>query len=228
MGAQVDTIELGIGHSYVIKDEGAIIVDSGDTNKAKEFIEGVKKTSSNPEDIKLIVITHGHFDHIGTAAELKEITNAKIAMHEKEKEWLEKGLKPLPPGLSIWGSFLCVLMKAFFTPFRTIKPTKVDVVLDNNEFSLADYGIAGKVIYTPGHSSGSVSVILETGEAFVGDLAMNALPMTFRPGPPVFGDNMDMIKNSWKTLLNQGAKKVYPGHGEPFSVSVIEKELAIS
>ena len=226
MGAQVDTIELGIGHSYVIKDEGAIIVDSGDTNKAKEFIERMKKTSSNPEDIKLIVITHGHFDHVGTAAELKEITNAKIAMHEKEKDWLEKGLKPLPPGLNIWGSFLCVLMKAFFTPFRTIKPTTVDVVLDDNEFSLEEYGIAGKVIYTPGHSSGSVSVLLESGEAFVGDLAMNAPPMRFSPGLPVFGDDMDTIKNSWRILLDHGAKTVYPGHGDSFPVTVIEKALA--
>ena len=194
----------------------------------EDMIEGLYRLLLSKEDLPVNIGNPAEMTLLDLARRIKEITKSKIAMHNQEKDWLEKGLKPLPPGLSAWGNVLCVMMKTLFTPFRTITPADVDIVLDNNEFSLADYGIAGKVIYTPGHSSGSVSVLLETGEAFVGDLAMNTLPMTFRPGLPVFGDNMDMIKNSWKTLLNQGAKKVYPGHGEPFSVSVIEKELAIS
>ena len=225
MGVRIDTIPLGIGHSYVIKDQGAIIVDGGDTKKTNEFMQGLETISLKPEDIKLIVITHGHFDHIGTAAEIKKITGAKIAMHEREKDWLEKGLMPLPPGLSIWGTVLLGIMKIFMVPFRTITPTQVDIVLDDNEFSLKDYDILGKVIHTPGHSSGSVSVLLETGDAFVGDLAMNTLPMRFSPGLPVFGDSLEMIKNSWRLLLNQGAKMVYPAHGNPFPVGIIEKAL---
>jgi len=50
--------------------------------------------------------------------------------------------------------------------------------------------------------------------------------MRFSPGLPVFGDRMEMIKNSWRLLLNQGAKMVYPAHGNPFPVGVIEKALA--
>ena len=226
MGVQIDTIALGIGHSYVIRDQGAIIVDGGDTKKAKEFVKGIENISLKPEEIKLIVITHGHVDHIGTAAEIKEITRAKLAMHEQEKDCLEKGLMPLPPGLSMWGTVLLCIMKIFMVPFKTITPTQVDIVLDDNEFSLTDYDIAGKVIHTPGHSPGSVSVLLETGDAFVGDLAMNTLPMRFSPGLPIFGDSMEMIKNSWRLLLNQGAKMVYPAHGNPFPVGIIEKALA--
>ena len=86
--------------------------------------------------------------------------------------------------------------------------------------------VPGKIIHTPGHSPGSVSVLLERGDAFVGDLAMNTLPMRFRPDLPLFGDRMEMIKNSWRLLLNQGAKMVYPAHGNAFPVGVIEKALA--
>jgi len=146
-------------------------------------------------------------------------------MHIKEKDCLEKGFMPLPPGLNLWGMVTVGIMKAFMMPFRTINPTNVDIVLDDNEFSLTDYGIPGKAIHTPGHSAGSVSILLETGDAFVGDLAMNEFPLRFGAGFPAFGESIDIIKDSWSTLLEKGAKMVYPGHGDPFPVSVIEEAL---
>jgi glyoxylase-like metal-dependent hydrolase (beta-lactamase superfamily II) len=67
-----------------------------------------------------------------------------------------------------------------FLPFIRIPATDVDVVLGDEEVSLAEYGIPGKVVYTPGHSSGSVSVLLETGEAFVGAPAPQSRAAHFR------------------------------------------------
>lgn len=102
----------------------------------------------------------------------------------------------------------------------------MDIVLENEEFSLEEYGISGKVVYTPGHSSGSVSVLLETGEAFVGDMAMNKFPLRLSPGLPIYAENWPSLVNSWQLLLNGGAKTVYPSHGGPFSIDIIKKELA--
>jgi hypothetical protein len=72
----------------------------------------------------------------------------------------------------------------------------VDIVAGDEEISLVEYGIPGKVIHTPGYSLGSVSVLLENGEAFVGDLAMNMVPLRLKPGLPIFGDSLSIVKNS--------------------------------
>ena len=90
---------------------------------------------------------------------------------------------------------------------------------------MAEFGIHGKVIHTPGHSSGSISVLLETGDAFVGDLAMNGFPLRIGPGLPIFAEDLQKVKESWKLLLDMGVKNVYPAHGNPFSAEMIRKIL---
>ena len=85
---------------------------------------------------------------------------------------------------------------AMFTPFIHVPATTVDIILGDEDFSLAEFGIAGKVISTPGHSPGSVSVVLDTGDAFVGDLAMNAFPMCLSPSLPIFADDMQKVKDA--------------------------------
>ena len=157
--------------------------------------------------------------------DIKELTGAGIAMHHREKEWLENSLKPMPPGVTAWGRVFGKILGALVVPFVRIPPAKVDLVLEDGELSLAEYGIQGTVIHSPGHSSGSVSVLLETGEAFVGDLAMNAFPVRLGPGLPIFAEDTEMLEESWRMLLNRGARTVYPAHGDPFSIEVIREAL---
>jgi glyoxylase-like metal-dependent hydrolase (beta-lactamase superfamily II) len=110
---------------------------------------------------------------------------------------------------------------ALFTPFIHVPATHVDIILGEEAFSLAEFGIAGKVISTPGHSPGSVSVVLDTGDAFVGDLAMNAFPMCLRPSLPIFAEDMQKVKESWKLIFDCGVKTIYPAHGNPFSAEMM-------
>ena len=110
--------------------------------------------------------------------------------------------------------------------FVRIPPASVNLVIDDDGLSLEEYGIPGRVLHTPGHSSGSVSVLLDTGEAFVGDMAMNKFPLRLGPGLPIFAEDVETLKQSWGMLIQAGAKTVYPAHGEPFSIDVIQRALS--
>ena len=101
----------------------------------------------------------------------------------------------------------------------------VDIVLTDEEISLEEYGIPGKVFPTPGHSAGSVTVLLDTGEAFVGDMAMNGLPMRLGPGLPAFAVDLPKLKESWKSLLDRGVKTIYQSHGKSVSVEDMRKAI---
>jgi hydroxyacylglutathione hydrolase len=225
MGINIYPIPLGVDHCYIIQDKGIIMIDGGAPKKTKEFTKAIEKISIKPEEVQLIILTHGHWDHIASAKDIKEITGAKIALHHREKDWLENSLKPMPPGVTTWGHILGTII-GMFIPFVNIPAAHVDMTLKDEELSLGEYGIPGKVIYTPGHSSGSVSVLLETGDAFVGDLAMNKFPLRLSPGLPIFAEDWQKVEESWKLLLGQGAKMIYPAHGEPFSATIIRDALS--
>jgi len=224
MSVDIISIPLGFCQCYVLKGEGVVVVDSGVSKKGAVFTRTLEQKGIRLKDVKLIILTHGHYDHIGSASEIKLLTGASLAMHKAEVHWLENSLKPLSPGITAWGRFLNVL-QAPFIPFIKIPPSEVDVVIDDDGLSLADYGIPGRVVYTPGHSSGSVSIVLDTGEAFVGDLAMNKFPVRLRPGLPIFADDPTAVISSWKNLIKLGVSTIYPAHGEPFPISIIKKAI---
>lgn len=106
-----------------------------------------------------------------------------------------------------------------------IPSAEVELVIDDDGLCLKDYGISGRIIYTPGHTLGSVSVLLDSGDAFVGDLAMNKFPLRLGPRLPTVAEDRGKVKESWRKLLDLGVTTVYPAHGKPFSPEVIKKAL---
>jgi len=224
MTTEIHRLSLGFTNCYLIKQEGLILVDGGFPKKEKGFLKKLEELSIEPKDISLIVVTHGHYDHIGSINELKRLTGCEVAINQHEKDWMEQALKPLPPGVGLWGKIIVLIMKIYM-PLVKFPGTPADLVLEDKEFSLESYGIHGKVLYTPGHTSGSMSLLLDTGEAFVGDLAMNGLPMRIRPGLPVVAEDVGAVKESWRLLLESGARWIYPAHGKRFNADVLERLL---
>lgn len=222
---QIIPFQAGINTCYILKDKGAVLLDSAIPGCAESFSELLAKHEIKPEEIRLIIPTHGDFDHAGGAKELKELTGAKIAMHEKDKENLEQGIFHWPKGTNPWGKISRTLLMPFVKKVGKFTPANVDISVGDDGLSLEEYGIPGKVVYTPGHTYGSISVILDSGEAFVGCLAHNRLPFVLRPKLPIYAMDLELLKESWIRVINMGAKTIYPGHGKPFPVEKITKYL---
>ena len=225
MEPSIYPIHLGLSTVYAVKGEGVILIDGGFPRKLSNFKDGLAKASIQPKEIELIILTHGHWDHIGCTRDIKQLTGARVLMHGKDMHYLVEVKQASPTGFTPWGKVMSVPLN-LITSFIRIQTFEVDIVAGDEELSLSEYGISGRLIYTPGHTWGSVSVLLDSGEVFVGCLAMNLFPLRLNPGLPIWGDNIQLVKESWKKLLDMGAKTVYPAHGEPFPAQVMSKLVA--
>jgi hydroxyacylglutathione hydrolase len=227
MAPQIIPFESGINTFYLIKDEGAVLFDGGWSKGPSKFSDLLMKYGIQPDEIQLIVLSHGDFDHVGGTKDLKELSGAKVAIHEKDKSFLEQGIFNFPKGATRWGK----ISRSILMPLlrnKTLKGfpgVKADIVLDDNDFSLEPYGIKGRVVYTPGHTPGSVSILLDSGEALIGCLAHNRLPFVLKPSLPIFAEDISLVKKSWKKVIDNGSHTIYPGHGKPFPLDRIIRYL---
>ena len=222
----IQIIKVGIDNCCIIKHESTILVDAGMPGEFNKFSKGLKAIGINPKEIKAIVITHCHWDHIGCTKKIKDMTGAKVVVQKYEKNILVKGELAMPPGVTRWGKIFGAFINGWSKKF-TIEPCEADIVIGEEDYSLEEFGIKGKIVFTPGHSPGSISVVLGSGDAFVGDMAMNGLPLTIGPNLPIFAEDMSALKNSWRKLIAMGVKNIYPAHGKPFPVKKLIKKVVL-
>ncbi|MBN2635379.1 MAG: MBL fold metallo-hydrolase [Prolixibacteraceae bacterium] len=224
MKTQIFSLRFGINTCYIIRGEGTIMIDGGPSKAIEKFKKYLVKYSIIPNEIKLVVLTHADFDHSGSAGAIREITGAKIVIHENDRATLEEGRLNWPPGVTTWGKISHFILEPLMKNISPT-PTKADIVLKDSDYPLGEYGIDGKIIYTPGHTAGHVSVLMDNGDFFSGCMAHNIRLFTPGPGLPIYAEDIEQIKRNWKLIIDQGATMIYPGHGKPFTVEKIKKYL---
>lgn len=210
-------LPLGMGkvNCYLIRTGlGFILIDTGGPSNRKALQKALEEAGCPPGQLKLIIITHGDFDHTGNAAYLSKIFGARILMHRDDLGMVEAGdmfynrKKP---------NFLFRTLIPLFSGFGKADRFTPDLLVEDG-YDLAGYGIEARIVSIPGHSKGSIGILTAAGDLFCGDLLTNI-------GKPEFSslnDDPPTANLSLQKLVSLGIQTVYPGHGEPFPLHRVE------
>ena len=197
-------------NSYLVRtDQSFFLIDTGMTNARRKLDAALEHLCCNPGDLKLILLTHGDFDHTGNAAYTREKFRTQIAMHAGDSGMLENG--DMFWNRKIKNSLLIKLMPLFIR-FGNKERCTPDVLLADGD-SLLRYDLDAQVLNTPGHSSGSICILTASGDLFCGDLLSN----TEKPMLNSMMYDTEAGKSSFERLKAMPIQTVYPGHGQPFA-----------
>ena len=207
---RIHVLHDAVARFYLIESEDALfLVDTGMPGNARQVVERIAGFPGKP--LRLVFVTHAHFDHYGSAAPIRTETGAPIAVHRKDAVSMQRGETPLRKvrNLGRLGRPLWPLVDALW-PTPEADP---DLLVDNGS-RFDEVGLDARVVHLPGHTPGSSCLLLEKVYAFVGDLII-ARPWIH--GQRYFADDWDDVATSLERLKLLGPEMVFPGHGRPFS-----------
>ena len=208
---QIKRIPCGIVNCYLLSgDGGSVLVDACNPGMGETILSAIEGA-----DVKLILLTHGHSDHIGSAAYLREKLQAPIAMHAADVELITN-----PGARQLYGHTLLgrALARASATTMENagIPPFEPDVLLSDGD-DLSRYGVRADMIALPGHTAGSIGVLTEERDLIAGDAACHML----RPTVARIYEDRAAMEQSIAKMRQRGVQRLYVGHGSPFLLSAI-------
>ena len=208
---RVDEASANMAHSnvyLVIEGEELTVIDTGTAGNAKKIVDYIQKIGRQPSNVSTIILTHCHMDHAGSVKELKDLTNAKVAVHEEDADCVS-GKKPLPKPKN-------VLFRAV-SSFIRLTPVQPDIILKDKDK-------IGQliVIHTPGHTEGSIALLDQAKKTlFAGDtLRFDGEKLS---GPSEqFTLDMKKTKESIEKISALSFDIMLGGHGEPLKPNASE------
>ena len=213
------SLNLGICNCFLLRStSGYALVDTGLEKHGDKIFDALKQSGIAASEVKYILLTHGHKDHAGSAAQLKEVTGATVIAHALDAEIIESGVRQRPmtpaPGL-----LNLILFQLFVKDLLPVRPVKVDrCVVDGETLHELD-GL--QVIHTPGHSAGQIAFFWpqDGGLLFVGDAAANTLGLRLS----ISYEDLQLGKRTLTRLAKLPFSKACFGHGKTISSGASRK-----
>lgn len=208
-------------------ENGWVMIDTGYENSYVSVIKKLRNLLIQPEEIRYLFLTHAHDDHAGFLEEwMTKHPNTQVIAHEKAIDGLCRGQNSFDGGCSTLIAFLfCQLMVLLgngdhrYPELSEAHLSKIITLNEDNQ-AQAENALNGKVLFTPGHTEDSISLLVD-GNLFCGDAAMNGLPSSHKI--TIWVEDKAAFEKSWDVMLASRAKTIYPAHGNPFVPSLLKK-----
>lgn len=200
---QIHQITCGNVNCFLLTNgDRAVLVDTARTAHRRQLSE-----ACCPYRVGLILLTHGHIDHVQNAAWLSRTLGAPIAMSREDLNLIPDNRAQ---ALSARGLAGRVVLGASLREFRrgSIPAFTPEVLLQEGD-RLDGYGVDGEIIALPGHTAGSLGIVVPGQGVIVGDALMNM----FRPGLTLLYQNEAAMRQSAEKIGELGEMRVYFGHG---------------
>ena len=208
--------KLGSVNCYLIETStGYILIDTGGSNKGTDVEKQLESAGCRPGNLKLIILTHGDFDHTGNAAYLRRKFGTKTAMHYDDSGIVERGNMFWNRNKS---NIIIRMIAPLLSGFGKSERFKPDLYIGDGD-DLSEHGFDARVLNIPGHSKGSIGILTSSGDLFCGDLFENR----DKPGLNSLMDDLATANASIENLKKLNIKTVYPGHGQPFPMELFIK-----
>ena len=203
--AEIKRIQGGTDNCYLVAEgRRAILVDTASGQNLDQVI-----AECDRYDMKLIVLTHVHFDHAENAAALSARYGVPVAVHPKDEELFESFDKQPLKASGLVGRVVLGLSLKVLRNTKVDRPDHLVYVREGDDLSA--YGIAAKIIELPGHTLGSVGVDVEGKHLLVGD----ALDNWLRPAVGHLFFDKAAVRKSAEKIRSLGSRTIYYGHGKP-------------
>ncbi len=213
-GAAIVRMPLRLSNAYLIRSTPPVLIDTGTLGDMDDLARGLHENGVRVNELGLIIVTHGHADHAGLARELRDDSGAKIVLGAADLPLSTKGHNDNLQPMSFEAKMLKPLIPDIYPLFTP------DIALDR-ALSLESFGISGTVLPMPGHTPGSLIVVLSNHTAFVGDMmaggVFGGMFMASKPNEHLFQADRERNKRNIAELVSMGVQTFYVGHGGPLA-----------